>query len=180
MTDERKRKGTEMKTQLEVNVAARNLVNQVANEAEPMLREVFANFVGKKVRLKDGGLTKEAAQSLKKVSDYFREKIEGFSGIWLAPFNNDLGFEVKVYVRGEGEFNAPMKYESVYVMIGRTPGEPGSFQGGQVLTGLTEVVKTDRRDTYTVGEIQAARLKVQEAQAALRLAQDALKGFGEY
>ena len=169
-----------MKTQLEVNVAARNLVNQVANEAEPMLREVFANFVGKKVRLKDGGLTKEAAQAVKKVSDYLQEKYEGFSGMWKAPFNYDLGFEVKVYVRGEGEFNAPMKYESVHVMIGRTPGEPGTFQGGQVLTGLNEAVKTDRRMTYTVGEIQAARLKVQEAQAALRLAKDALKGFGEY
>ena len=171
-----------MKTQLEVNVAARNLVNQVANEAEPMLREVFANFVGKKVRLKDGGLTKEAAQALKKVSDYFREKIEGFSGIWLAPFNNDLGFEVKVYVRGEGEFNAPMKYESVHVMIGEAPGEPGTFAKGQVLTLLNEagLIQTDRRTTYSVEEIQAARLKVQEAQRALALAKDELKGFGEY
>ena len=175
-----KRKGTEMKTQLYVDVAARNLVNRIANEAEPMLREVFANFVGKKVRLKDGGLTKEAAQALKGVSDYFQAKVGNLSGIWLSPFKNDLAFEVKVYVRGEGEFNAPLKYESVHVMIGRTPAEPGVFTGGQVLTGLTEAVKTDRRTTYSVGEVQAARLKVQEIQAALRLAQDELKGFGEY
>jgi len=169
-----------MKTQLEVNVAARNLVNQVANEAEPMLRDAFANFVGKKVKLKDGGMTKEAAQALKKVSDYFQAKVENLSGIWLSPFKNDLAFEVKVYVRGDGGFNANSKYESVYVVIGRTPPEPGVFTGGQVLTGLTETVKTDRRTTYSVGEVQAARLKVQEIQAALRLAQDELKGFGEY
>ena len=169
-----------MKTQLEVNVAARNLVNQVANEAEPMLREVFANFVGKKVKLKDGGMTKEAAEALKKVSDYFQAKVEGFSSLWMAPFMNDLAFSVKVLVRGEGNFNAPSKYESVHLMIGRTPGGPGVFTGGQVLTGLTEAVKTDRRTTYSVGEVLAARLKVQEIQAALRLAQDELKGFGEY
>ena len=172
-----------MKTQLEVNVAARNLVNRVANEAEPMLREVFANFVGKKVRLKDGGLTKEAAQAVKKVSDYLQEKYEGFSGMWVAPFTNDLGFEVKVYVRGDDAvFMQASKYESTHVMIGEAPGEPGTFAKGQVLTLLNEagLIQTDRRTTYSVEEIQAARLKVQEAQRALALAKDELKGFGEY
>lgn len=161
---------------LEAKVRARNLVNQIANEIEPLLIEAAKPWIGKKI-IRQGGVLTERAQP-------------SFNPIELkAKTFTRVGESVDVWFRGKnwGEFRAELKVcvnygeactyqeESVTIgQLGQTVPELSTLKA--VATMATHHRKTD----YEADAIQQTRLKLSIARRAVSGIESELFYFGEH
>lgn len=162
------------KTQTEAHVAAVNLANDVANKLQPLLREAFRPWVGKKILKGDGCLTVACEKDLKldelfkKMGDEGKPRLQIFrpsrGGHWLY-------FMVKTCLVAESMGGGVGVYFETSVSVGYTKGDT-----------LERIESTDhkRRTDYTVEAVREARKRVSAAEKELNEARGALSPFSQY
>jgi hypothetical protein len=158
-----------MSERLKARVDARNRANYVANVWHPKLAEAFAPFVGKKIKLQEGGLTKAASAA-------------------VAALDLPNGAALRLRVRAEhywlscevSAWESLPTADSTGYRDGFTEKETINIGNiaSCVLTKLAEP-KTDRRTDFTVDEIVEKHRKADELRRLAREAESNLYPFGD-
>lgn len=160
MTEDRTLHGTS----LEARVRAFNRAGKLANELFPRLLEHFQPFLGKKVALKEGGLSKQAKEGMPDLPEE-----AGYRSLMVVADGSSLHFRVKVL---EADQRGRTFYGDVHVDLGRLDRRTGKLL--ELLPGVPA------REDYSAEEVAATRQAVRAAEDALSALKGGLYPFGEY
>lgn len=151
-------------TSLEARVRAFNRAGKLANELFPRLVAHFQPFLGKKVALKEGGLSKQAKEGMPDLPEE-----PGFCHLMVVADGSHLYFRVKVSERNE---RGHTFYGEVHRDLGTLDRKTGKLL--QLLPGVPS------REDYSAEEVAATRQAVRAAEEALAALKRDLDPFGEY
>lgn len=156
-----------IKTCLQAKVEARNLANAAALEYGPRIIAALAPFVGKPIQNRDGSKSAKLVKALAALN---------LPDSMLTPLQVVVRLEshwFRAEFRTRVSTGCSSQYGSQTVTLGDLD--------GQVLKKLANPPTASYcRTDYTAEEILAARLAAEVAREALRDAERALCGFGEY
>lgn len=152
---------------LAAKVAARNRANNIANKLHPLLVAEAAKLLanGKSLDKADGELTAVARKAFSPILAQFEG---GRVQIWISRNYASFSFTVKTWET----CNGISVYEEAFGYVA----ENDSVNGGMKPCTPCATRRTD----YDVASIEAARKALVVAKQALRDAENALCGFGEY
>ena len=151
-------------TSLEARVRAFNRAGRLANELFPRLVAHFQPFLGKKVALKEGGLSKQAKEGMPDLPE-----VPEFRSLMVVADGSHLYFRVKVL---EADQRGRTFYGDVHVDLGRLDRKTGKLL--DLLPGVPS------REDYSAEEVAATRQAVRAAEQALSTLKRDLYPFGEF
>jgi hypothetical protein len=158
-------------TPLAAKVAARNQLHQLIRHWVPRLHQVLAPFIGTRVVLAAGSLTAKVRKALPELPNTVDETVSLGADEYhvYARFKTCSGSPL----RGrDGSCGAAYAEETVYLACLKC--DSGTLE--KLLPSHPESCRTD----HTEAEIIAARLRLKQARAAVQLAENAVRPFGEY
>lgn len=164
-----------LRTDLEAQVAARNLANAEANRLAPIVREACRPFIGKKIRKADGSRTKAFSEAINAALPEWKADGYATPAIWVSTARGlRVYLEVKTCVSTNSTGPGIAHYAEASLAI-------GTIENG-ILVSIVGTTETGEplRTNYTAEGVKAARAAVDEAEQALRDAQSALAPFNRY
>lgn len=153
-------------TSLEARVRAFNRAGRLANELFPRLVAHFQPFLGKKVALKESGLSKQAKEGMPDLPEVPEFQ---FRSLMVVADGSSLHFRVKVL---EADQRGRTFYGEVHVDLGRLDRKTGKLL--DLLPGVPA------REDYSAEEVAATRQAVRAAEQALSALKSGLYPFGEF
>jgi len=157
---------------LDAKVEAVNLANSEALWLQRTLKPVFANYLGKQVVKKDGGLLAKVASDVAMWTDGPHDR-----RVWFFP--SVSRYSVSYTVKSCVSFGDHSYYHEVPVYIGHL-GHNGEGIGAQ-RTHLEKLADDlELRTDWTAEEVERNRRECREAEEAYRVAQHKCVAFGFY
>ncbi len=148
-------------TAKETKIACRNLANERANVLIPLLREWAAQFLGQKVALATGGLTKKAKEALPTY-----EK-EGFR--WYLQTSHS-----SVVLKFDQCLNIPNGFSCVY--------EKGFYYVAEIPSGVLDRLYTEFepfKTDYDIAEIRAKLAQIKDLEKQIDQVKQSMGEFSD-
>lgn len=154
-----------MNTNLEIKVAARNLVNTLVNENVATIRAALAHFVGQKVILATGGFSAKFAKAIAVLN----LPCTPAAHIWITSSGGyTVAAKFRVSVTDGSTFYAE---ETVYLF---------DIEHGTLKVCAGYDARKPLRTDFDAAQIRVARDVVKQKRSELQAAENALCFFGEH